>query len=108
MGIFKSLRSSWAAATTAEKVKLVLDIVCGIGAGAIGGMAGSEYAGKAKGKLTKACIIIAASGMAGAAGDAASKSLMETFGKPLASVIDGARAKNAETKEETEDGYTRY
>ena len=75
----------------------------------MGGMIGAEYAGKTNNRLTKACIIIGSAGLSGAAADAASKSLMDTFGKPLAAVIDGAKAKKAENKEESENGnYTRY
>ena len=106
MGILKSFGSSWSAANTEEKIKIVCDIVCGIGTGAMGGMMGAAFAKKTKSKITKTCIVVSASGISGCAAEKASNALMETIGKPLAAIIDGLKKKKAE--EANNDEYTRY
>lgn len=109
MGIFKALTTSWKAATTAEKINLVLDIICGFGGGAMSAIVGRDLAVRSGSKLAaKITIPITACGLGMAAGNAASKALMEGIGTPLANVIDRVQAKNKK-EEESEDGnYTRY
>ena len=109
MGIFKSLKASWAAATTTEKINLVLDILCGLGAGSMAGIVGKDLAIRSGSKLIgKVTIPLASCGLGIAAGNVASKALMESVGEPIGKVIDRVKEKS-EKKEESEDGkHTRY
>lgn len=100
MGIFKSFRSAWKAASTAEKMNLVLDIICGVGTGIVAGRV-TEKLLPGMNKVERVCTSIAMSGLGMAAGTAASKAYGE-YTAVIGQAIDSAKEKK-EQKEESED-----
>lgn len=105
MGIFKAIKTAWAAASTAEKIDLVLDIICGFGTGAISARMMKQMAPN-MGKLERFCAGVAMSGLGMAAGEAAAKAY-RPYTEAIGKVAD--KAKKNEPKEENEnDEYTRY
>lgn len=104
MGILNSLKRSWRESTTAEKLNLVLDIICGFGAGAVGGRAMKKLA-PGMNKVEKFCTGILIGGLELSAASAAVKAF-EPYTDSLGKVVDTAKAKAkaAEKKEDESDG----
>lgn len=100
MGIFSKIKQSWQMKSTTEKVNFILDIICSIGTGAMGVVAGKKLSEGCK-PVTKVCVRVSCAGLAMAAGDIATKTLQENYGKPIAAVIDHVKAKK---KEEAANG----
>ena len=87
MGIISKMKAGWQAKTTAEKINMVLDLICSIGTGAISIAAGKNLS-EGHNPISRACIRISCAGLGMAAGDIASKTLQENYGKPAAMIID--------------------
>ena len=105
MGIFKALANSWKAADTAGKINIVLDILCGFGAGAVSGKLMKKMAPEMN-IIERTCASIAMCGIGMAAGEVAAKAY-EPYTKAIGNIVDAAKTK--EKKEDSEDGkYTRY
>lgn len=104
MGILTSLKSSWAAASTAEKINLVLDIICGFGAGVISGKLTKQLA-PGMNRVERICATVAMSGLGMAAGSVAAKAY-EPYTESIGKIVDATKAKAAasEKKEEEADG----
>ena len=73
MGFFKALASGWKEASTIQKVNLVVDILCRVGAGFAGNRVGNMLT-KDAGKVETICVKTFTTGMGlylgGKAGDA--------------------------------------
>lgn len=102
MGIVKTLKSSWSACSTAEKINLVLDIVCGFGAGAMSGKLVKKLV-PGMNKIEQICVGITMSGLGMAAGNVAAKAY-EPYTESIGKILDTAKARAAaaEKKEEEE------
>lgn len=97
MKIFSQIRAGWKAASTADKVHIILDILCGMGTGILIYDVTAMLA-PGHNKLEKALITITTSGLGLAAGNVAANTLHESYGVVLANAID--RAKDTSKKEE--------
>lgn len=109
MGILTTLKSTWKAASTAEKINMVLDVICGFGAAAIGGQVTKRIA-PGMNRVERICSGIVMGGLGMAAGEAAAKAY-GPYTKAAGDIIDTVKQKNAQskTKEDSGDGeYTRY
>ena len=102
MGILRKMRAGWKAASTAEKINMVLDVMVGIGSGLISTDIGRKL-GEGHTKLGRACIRVAVFGGSLAAGEAASKALKDNYGDIAGKFIDGVKARINESKEEKAD-----
>ena len=104
MGILKAMKSSWKAATTAEKLNFVLDLICGFGAGAIGGTVTKKLLPNMN-KIEQICAGITMGGLTMAAGTVAAKAY-EPYTEAVGKIVDTAKAKAkaAEEKEEEANG----
>ena len=100
MGIIRTIKSAWNAASTTEKINLVLDIVCGFGAGAISGRLMKKMAPDLN-PIERVCASVAMCGLGMAAGEAA-KNAYGDYTKALGTVID--KAKEKKDKEEEANG----
>ena len=104
MGILKAMKASWQGATTAEKINLVLDIICGFGAGAISGSVAKKLMPNMN-RVERICASITMGGLGMAMGEAAAKAYgpyTDSIGKILDTAK--ARAAAAEKKEEEANG----
>lgn len=99
MGILKNFTATWKAASTAEKVNMIIDVICGFGAGTLGGLALKKIApDMTKGQKVFAGVTVM--GLEMAAGDVAAKAL-HPFGDAVGLVVDTAKNK---MKEEQTNG----
>ena len=78
MGILKRLRIGWASMTTMDKVKLVLDTVCGIGCTVVMDDIAQKHC-QGKNLVEKVAIHVGTTGLGMAAGAAAGKALGEAM-----------------------------
>ena len=78
MGILKRLRIGWDSMTTMDKVKVVLDTVCGIGCAAVMDDVAQKHC-QGKNVVEKVAIRVSTTGLAMAAGAAAGKALGEAM-----------------------------
>lgn len=109
MGILTTLKSTWKAASTTEKINMVLDVICGFGSAAISGQVTKKIA-PGMNRVERVCSSIVLSGLSLAAAKAASDAY-SPYTKAAGSIIDTVKQKNAQskTKEDSGDGeYTRY
>lgn len=106
MGFIKAITNEWKAADTAGKINMVLDILCGFGAGVVSGKLMKKMA-PGMNIIERTCAGITMCGLGMAAGHAASKAY-EPYSKAIGMVTDAVKkAKNKEG--DNEDGkYTRY
>lgn len=104
MGILKAMKASWQGATTAEKINLVLDIICGFGAGAMSGKLVKKLV-PGMNKIEQICVGITMSGLGMAAGNVAAKAY-EPYTESIGKILDTAKARAAaaEQKEEESNG----
>ena len=96
MGIITSIKSAWKAATTAEKIQLGIDILCGLGAGAVSRKI-SEQITPGMGRVTKACVNLTMCGLGMAAGDCAAHAFSDYAGA-IGNAIDKAKSKSKEER----------
>ena len=73
MGILKAVKIGWQALTPAEKVKKVLDLICGIGTSTVTGtVAGTWIRENPEASVaTKACVFVGGVGLGGYLGEKA-------------------------------------
>lgn len=110
MGIVKNIRAAWKAASTEQKVSIVIDIICGAGSYFLK----AEMDQRIKpghNRLERGLIGITTMGVSLAAGEAASKALSENYGGAIAAAIDKGKElisegkKKAEAKKEEETAH---
>ena len=99
MGILKKISLTWKTMTTAEKIGMVIDIVCGAGAG-VGSMIAGAKLGAGRSKIEKVCISTCTAGLGLAAADVSSQALKENYGNLAAALIDRAKEKTKEAAKE--------
>ena len=109
MGIIASLKETWAKASTADKINMVLDVICGFGAAAISGQVTKRIA-PGMNRVERICSGIVMGGLGMAAGKAASDAYAP-YTKAAGDIFDAVtkRAAQNKNKEGSDDGeYTRY
>ncbi len=110
MGILTSLKSQWKAASTTEKINMVLDVLLGFGSAAISGQVTKKIA-PGMNRVERVCSSIVMSGLSLAAAKAASDAY-GPYTKAVGDIIDTVKKQKGaqnKAKEESEDGeYTRY
>ena len=105
MGILSTFKSAWKAASTTEKVEMVLDVVLGFGASAIGSQVTKKLAPNMN-RVERICAGITTAGLGMAAANAA-KTAYKPYTEAIGKIIDAA--KKVKDKEDDGDGkYTRY
>ena len=103
MTIFQSIRATLKAMTLAEKLNMVVDILCGVGSTAIGTDIGKRISVGHR-PLARICIRATCTGLGMAAGDIAAKQLKASYVKPIAALVDKSKENSEETKEDTANG----
>lgn len=99
MGIITSIKSAWKSSTTAEKIHLCIDILCGFGAGAVSSKISKELT-PGMGRFQRACVNLTMCGLGMAAGDCASNAFAP-YCEALGGMIDKKKNKSEEgTKSE--------
>ena len=98
MGIINTLKSTWKAASTAEKIELILDAICGFGSSTLMNTIAFKHT-QGMNKVQKVCVGIVANGLGIAAANAAVNAF-EPYTKALGNVIDIAKAKAQEEKKD--------
>lgn len=104
MGIISSIKSDWKSRNTAGKINLILDIICGFGAGAVSSKVMNDIA-PGLNKVERVCASIMMCGLGMAAGEVATKAY-SPYTEKIGDVVDTIKEKR--NKEETEHEYTRY
>ena len=101
MGIFKKFGMEWKKASTADKINFVLDILCGFGSAAIGGVLTKKLAPNLN-KVERVCASITMSGLGMAAGNVASKAFTP-YTEGIGKIVDAIKAKPDDDQKEEED-----
>ena len=99
-GIFGKMWQNWKMMSTTDKVNLIIDAISGVGCG-LGSMIAGAKLSEGRNRFEKICIKTATAGLGLAASDISAKALKESYGAPVASLIDKAKGKVNEAKEET-------
>lgn len=105
MSIFAKIRKGWRRLSTAEKIGVVIDVVCNIGGVMAAGKIGDKLTEDSDNIVEKVCIKTVMAGAGMAVTNIAAAELKETYGTMAAKMIDRARedAKTETEKEEEED-----
>lgn len=93
MKILKRLKSKWLAMTTAEKIGVGIDIVCGIGGGIITRTVGDKLTENCVTKTGRFCVRAAVMGAVLAGVESGSGYLKKNYGDPAGMIIDVATGK---------------
>lgn len=95
---FTTLKAGWKAATLAEKLTMVTDVICGIGSGAIGTGVAKIVNSHSTSKVEKVCVDITCLGLGWAMGETAKNAIVNSAIIPITDMINARKA--AETTEE--------
>ena len=93
MGFLKEMRRTWKEMTTAEKIGVGIDLVCGAGAALIGRKVGDKLCEGCDSKLERVLIRVTATGAVAAGAEAGSKYLKREYGDTTGLLIDAATGK---------------
>ena len=104
MGILGAIKADWKARSTAGKIGLIIDAICGFGSMAMGQKIGDKLSEDST-RFERFCIKTATTGACMFAGEQGSAWLKENGGNFAGMVIDKARGKDVKiTAEPTDKG----
>ena len=98
MGFFDRLKLSWKRMSTAEKIGLVIDAICGSGSVLMGMTVSRKLCEDTKSVVSKVCIKTTVAGLSIAAGDISAKALRENYGNLIGEIVDRSAKKAEEEK----------
>lgn len=98
MGIINAIRSEWNSSDTAGKINMVLDVICGFGAGVMSGRIFKTYA-PSMNKVERVCASICMSGVGMALGKVATDAY-KPYTKAVGAITDAVKARVNDQKKE--------
>ena len=98
MSIINTLRNTWKAASTAEKIELVLDAICGFGSSTLIGSIAMKHT-QGMNRVQKLSVGVVTYGLS-IAGANAAVNAFEPYTKALGNAIDTIKAKAQEEKKD--------
>ena len=93
MGFLKEIGKMWKEMSTAQKINMGIDLVCGAGAAIIGKKVGDKLCEGSGSKFERALIRVTTTGAVAAGAEAGSKFLKRNYGDTSGLLIDAATGK---------------
>ena len=92
-GFFKMLRTAWGNLSTADKINLGIDIVCGVGAAMVGKTLGDTFSENCSNRFERLCVKLVTTGGVLAGAEAGANYLKRNYGDTSGLLIDCATGK---------------